>query len=304
MFDFYSQCFARDSLDYEYNSRTMAMYTLAKTNAMFKYSGLPDTIKDYELETTLQMNGMAAGIIHNGKPYIIPAAYAGKLNQNYFPTQCVIANPYLNISRDYDIGKDCFPIRNDTYVLGLLPIIQKYCDLIARNEITLKIKDIMSRTPFIITATSDTAKDSALLFMKRLEEGTIGIIHDEKILNVDDVQVLPSSNTSRDITESMEYHQYLKGCFAHDLGLNANYNLKREYVSNGETGLNEDMLRPFVDNMLECRQQDLKAFNEYSGLNITVEFNSAWAEEGEEANEGETVDNVRNANSEADNVTT
>lgn len=302
MFNFINECWCEDVLNLDYNKKLISLCTLIKTQAMFKYKGLPDTVTPTELEMTLQCRGLAAGIIHNDKPYIVPAAYAGRLNQNYFPTQCIIANPYLDISKTFDIGKDCFPIRNDSMVIGLLPIIEKYAYLIARNEITLKVKDTMSRTPYIITATSDNAKAGVDLFLQHLDKGDIAFIKDNKIMNIDDVSVLPATNTSRDITESMEYHQYLKGCFAHEIGLNANYNLKREYVSEGETGLNEDMLQPFIDNMLECRQRDLKAFNDYAGLSIEVELNSAWAD-NKEVEENAKSNNDTNANVISDNVT-
>ena len=52
--------------------------------------------------------------------------------------------------------------------------------------------------------------------------------------------------------------------------------MKRESLNSNETQLNDDMLHPFIDNMLKCRREALAKINEKYGTNITVEFNSAW----------------------------
>lgn len=275
-FNFYNYC-EEDLLSQEYNYRLISEQTLLMLMSMFKYKNLPDTIDEAALSILLLTNGLGVGIIHDDKPYILYGSYGGELNYNYFPSQCIVANPYLKL-RDsiYTIDEDCINIRCDKLSRGVMPIVTKWAKALAYNERTLQLKDVMSRTPFVITANSDTGKESANLFIKRLMEGDISIVHSEKILSIDDVQIFPSSDTGRSLSQAIEYHQYLKGCMAHDLGLNASYNLKREYVSEAETGLNDDMLRPLIDNMLETQQEDFKRFNEFAGTNIKVELNSSW----------------------------
>ena len=62
-----------------------------------------------------------------------------------------------------------------------------------------------------------------------------------------------------------------------DLGLNANYNMKRERLNMGETSMNIDLLLPYVDDMLRERQTAAKKINEMYGTTVTVELNSSWA---------------------------
>ena len=75
----------------------------------------------------------------------------------------------------------------------------------------------------------------------------------------------------------IEYHQYTKASFLNDIGLNANYNMKREAINSNESNLNDDMLRPFIDDMLKMREEAIEEINKKYDLNISVSFNSAWA---------------------------
>jgi hypothetical protein len=68
----------------------------------------------------------------------------------------------------------------------------------------------------------------------------------------------------------------LKAGLFNELGLNSNYNMKRESINSNESQLNDDMLHPLIDDMLAMRREALEKVNEMFGTNITVDFNSAW----------------------------
>ena len=74
----------------------------------------------------------------------------------------------------------------------------------------------------------------------------------------------------------MELKQYQLAQFYIELGINANYNMKRESVSADEFRMNDDALMPLIDQMLECRKMACKQINDLFDLNIDVELNSAW----------------------------
>ena len=76
--------------------------------------------------------------------------------------------------------------------------------------------------------------------------------------------------------------QYLKASFYNEIGLNANWNAKRESINSNESQLNDDMLTPLIDNMLKERQEGVDRVNKLFGTDISVEFNSAWKENEEE----------------------
>ena len=60
------------------------------------------------------------------------------------------------------------------------------------------------------------------------------------------------------------------------MGLNANYNMKREAINADEAQMNNDALYPLVDDMLRCRQEGIEKVNEMFGTDIRVDFNSVW----------------------------
>ena len=93
----------------------------------------------------------------------------------------------------------------------------------------------------------------------------------------------PPSNNGSYLTQFIELHQYLKGSMYNELGLNANFNMKREALGAGESGLNADILFPLVDDMLANRQECLDEVNKMFGTNIKVEFNSTWIDNKREA---------------------
>ena len=66
--------------------------------------------------------------------------------------------------------------------------------------------------------------------------------------------------------------QYLKGSFYNEIGLNANYNMKRESINGKEAGLNEDGLTPLVVDMLNCRKKMCEEVNEMVGQNWSVKL--------------------------------
>jgi len=96
------------------------------------------------------------------------------------------------------------------------------------------------------------------------------------------------------LTQFIELHQYLVGSFYNEVGLNANYNMKREALSESETGLNDDSLMPLCEDMLRCRQEDFDRVNAMFGTSIQVDLDSSWLE-----NEIERLLSLRQQASEA-----
>lgn len=256
-------------------------YFLARIQSMFKYDGLPDTIPQKWLENYLLCNGYCVWIKNGDKLVVTFAGVGGKPDIYYIPTECIVTNPYLDQSanKTYTRDVDCVLMVNDTYAQGILPLLKKYCSMLVENELTMGIADIMSRASFILSAADDQTKQSAELFLKRLWEGYLGVIgeapfligNQDKALNINEL-----SKANGTLTNLIEYQQYLKASLYNELGLQSNYNMKREAINSNESQLNEDMLHPLIDDMLRERKEALEKVNKMFGTNITVEFNSAW----------------------------
>ena len=93
---------------------------------------------------------------------------------------------------------------------------------------------------------------------------------------IDSIKVQPLVQPNQSITPMIEYQQYLKASLWNDLGLNANYNMKREAINEAEAGLNENALLPFIDDILETQTKAFEKVNNHYGTNITVRLGSAW----------------------------
>lgn len=259
------------------------MYMLARTQSMFNYENLPETIPARNLEIMLQLNGNVFFTDAPGDYYVFTGGLGGVPDVYYEPTIYTVANPALNFSKQLKIGEEGILIRSDSYGIGLLPMMQKYAALMVENEFTMRIADINARIAFLLSAADDRTEKSARTFLERIVNGEMGIITDSAFLESLKVNNAGTENSIR-LTDLIEYQQYLKAAWFNDLGINSNYNMKRESISPDEAQLNDDALLPFIDDMLRSRQLAFDKINEKYGLDIKVTLDSSWLKEQEKQN--------------------
>ena len=257
------------------------LYDLARLQSMFKYDGLPDTIPQKWLEHYLLVNGSCV-FIKDGEDLIATTGGMGGLPDRYYiPTQYIVANPYVKpeTRKTYTIGEDCVLIRNDTYSQGILPLLIRYDSQLVENDVTMNVADIIARAMLTMSATDTQTKESIEKWLSDLRKGKLSAIGELPAMvgNQDrSLNITPFQQVAAIFTDLIEYHQYLKAGKYNELGLNANYNMKRESINSNESQLNDDMLHPLIDDMLERRREAVEEVNKMFGTNITVEFNSAW----------------------------
>ena len=267
----------------EHIGTAQILYMLARTQSMFDYENLPETIPSRNLEIMLQLNGNVFFTQVDGKYYVFTGGLGGEPDVYYEPTIYTVANPALKFSKNLKIGEDGILIRSDSYGVGLLPMMQKYSALLVENEFTMRIADINARIAFLLSAADDRTEKSARTFLERIVNGEMGVISESAFLESLKVNPAGTEHTQR-LTDLIEYQQYLKAAWFNDLGINANYNMKREAISPNEAQLNDDALLPLIDDMLEQRQIALDKINEKYGLDIKVSLDSSWLKEQESQN--------------------
>ena len=256
-------------------------YMTERCMSIFKWNNLPDTIPQDVLELYLQGNGNCFFTKVNDKYYVFTGGLGGEPDYNYRPTLYTVANPALNYNESLKIGIDGVLIKNDTLLKGLLPLHKRYATILANNEISLKIADINLRITSLISSTDDNTTKSAEKYLKDIEDGKLGIIADDGF--VDSIKAQPLAVNERILTALIEYQQYVKSSWFNELGLNSNFNgMKKEAISDSEQAMNEDVLKPLIDTMLECRQKACEEINAMFNLNISVELNSSWEDNQEE----------------------
>ena len=261
--------------DKDYLVKMAVTNMLNRSVRIFKYNGLPDTIPQKDLELILQVNGNATWARDkDNKLYVFAAGLGGEPNPYYLPTLAVVANPALRLSKTFTIDKDCVVMLNDTMYQGLMPMFSKYAHLLAEAELSLKYAIINARVPALVQADNDCTYESAVEFFKKIVEGKeYGIISSKEFFDGIKTQDYYRQAYIKDLIESI---QYIKGSWYSEIGLNAAFNMKREAINEAEASLNEDVLYPTIDTMLECRKIALDKINAMFGTNITVELDSIW----------------------------
>ena len=249
--------------------------TYNKTMAMFKYHNLPDSLPCYELENLLQKNGFACVAKVESELYAFDGGLGGEPDVYYRPTICTVANPALNLSKDFVINKDCVIVKNDSNMVGLSHTISKYNTLITENEITILIALINSRMSIIFSGADSATKTSAEQYLNMIKQGKLGVISDNAFL--ESLSINMGNNTRNNVFEDLiRLNMYLKASLNNSIGLNSNTALKKERLITAEIDVNNTSLYPLIDDMLECRRIGVEKINELFGTEITVELNSSW----------------------------
>lgn len=257
--------------------------TLAKTQSMFEYEGLPDSIPQKELERLLQTTGNAFVTSVDGVLYALSGGKGGEPDVYGRATLYTVANPALKLNKTYDIQKDGVLIENDSNGESLLPLIGRYAVLHTDGLISLNTASILTRITMLISAGDDKTKQSADEFLRKIQDGEFSIIGENAFFKGVNMQTAPTTNSVY-ITQLIELIQYYKASMYNELGLNANYNMKRERLNLGEVSMNVDVLLPYVDNMLKERQNAVEKINEMFDTEISVKLASSWGLERDNYN--------------------
>lgn len=279
---------------YRFNDKDSCVlkYTTQMLNrlaTMFEWSKLDELIDIKQFEKILKTEGAVGVKRINGKFEILKGGFGGELDAKYRPVLWVGANPGLKEKQSYSYkifyGDNDVPeedavivFTNDTMLQGVLPVINRYSTMLVENDITMRISLILSRmSKNFITQDDDTAL-SIGQYMKDIEDGKLSVIttsfldENEKIFN-------QATSANSEITNLIELQQYLKASLYNEFGLNANYNMKRESITAGESQLNFDALLPMVEDYLHNRERGCEQFNKlYEDVNIDVKLHGVWRE--------------------------
>lgn len=255
--------------------RNLIFNMLNKTNKLFKYKNLPETIPPKDLETILQVGGYAIITEVKGDLYAFTGGLGGKPNPYYLPTIATVSNPALNYTSNLKIDEECVVILNDYYYQSMMPSYSKYAEMLADAEISLRYAIINGRIPSIVQADNENSYESAKQFFETIESGqSYGVVLTNDFFDGITTQQYYGHDFIKPLIEAI---QYIKGSWYNEIGLNAAFNMKREAINEAEATLNENILFPGIESELQCRKIGLDKVNNMYGTNISVEFDSVWA---------------------------
>lgn len=249
-----------------------------KLVSMFEYNDLPGTIQTKYIELTNFNKGYSLWYKHKGKLYCLLGNAYGPYGPNYEYTHATIANPYLGISEsELEIGKDVEIMYCDPLAKGLSDINFKYAKLLAECDLTINRVVINNRIPNMACANDANTKESLDVFYDHIENGDTNLaIMGTPLLDSLKSFNMATTGSMGSAKEMLELRQYLISQWYIEVGINANYNMKRESLNTSEISVTEGSLLPLCDEMLNERKKALDKINKMYGTNITVDFSSTW----------------------------
>ena len=252
-------------------------YMLNRTQDMFEYKGLPESIPKKNLELYLQTKGFVVIPSKNiDKPVAMYGGLGGVPNEYYMPTIAIVNNPYLKYNESLTIGKDCIVIYNDSTITGLMPMFEKYALLLAECDLSINMINKTNRIDNVIECGDSNTEAAALKFIDDIENGELSHIVSKKFIDESLLKIHSLSKTTDNLLKLIELRNYIESSWYIDLGLNSNYNMKRESLTDSETEVDTYTLTPLIKNMLEERQNGIKRINEKWNLNISVDLGGSW----------------------------
>lgn len=252
---------------------------LLRSNQIFMYDNIPESWDISLFEYTLQKNGELLVIkSDSGELYFTDKfTYIGEKDFYDRFIQVNINNPNDSIvNGDHNIS-DLVIIKNNSLSISTSEFLSDYIDLMIETVITLKTHLVNTRNIFTLIATDNKSRENCLNFMKKLESGDLNILMNNAFL--DNVKLLNNNVNSDLIYRLIEVLQYLKASCLHELGINANYDLKRTVTTKSDIDINLDYLIPLVDNMLLARKTAIEKVNKMYGSDIKVYLHSTWLNE-------------------------
>jgi hypothetical protein len=245
---------------------------------MFEYDGLPETIPKEDYQLIKQRFGSATiGKANDDKVYAFYGGLGGEWNEYYHPTLSIVTNPYLKFDKNYIIDVDCVVIKNDIFYNGLYNINLKYAELLTECDISIRKCLLNIRVDNVLESKDNSQDESIKKFFENVENGDFGYITSKKLMDTSLMNIHnTASKTSNPLKDLIEMRNYIESCWWMEFGLNANYNMKRESLTDAETNADDMTMLPLIDQMLYEEQKGWDKVNKMFGLNVKVRLSAVW----------------------------
>ena len=134
--------------------------------------------------------------------------------------------------------------------------------------------------------------------LKQLYNGNPAVMIDDTILNcITPIKMADNTSVATILQQTVETYQFWLANFYNSIGVNANFNMKRERLNTAEVNINDSALFVNVVNMLNNRQQAVEKINKMFGTGISVRISDEWkdlVQTEEEPPKGESEENFTN----------
>lgn len=247
--------------------------------------GLPDDADYHFVISQLLLVGKIVIFQDKGRTYFLNGNIGGKCDEYYFPTRCIIANPVLG-SFDLERDKEAVPVyltptdrildspmHTNMVAGGMYSLISMCANVLSECVTTINTTLMNTRVHAIYTADTDSAAKSAEPILRAIYMGKPYSVVTSELLERINVNPLSEHGLATTLTETLEVCQYILAMFWNGVGIDMNYNMKRERLITAEVDKNVQSLIVPIQTILETLNEGFEKANNLFGLNIKAILN-------------------------------
>ena len=251
-------------------------HLLNRLMSLFVWEGFSENVPTQYIEQTLLLNGVCGFLMHNGELVPVPAWGAEAPDEFYRAKRFTYAQPVLGSGT---IDADSV-IYNDNLApwwgFDCKDVIDKYADLLAMADISIKVAIKNSRLTHIIATDNEPDVKNINTVLDAVSNGAMATAVFSRTMVGDGVRVLPATNYGTDFMRQLsETAEYLYNRFLSEFGVHANTVLKRERQLTDELEMQAERPAFNVWGMLQARIEGCNRINAKFGTNISVKLNPA-----------------------------
>jgi len=246
-------------------------FLFEKLIKIFKYENLPPTIPQEALEDYILHFGFA-GITKNER-FGLVAVPCTKYGVGLYPRYEPLAQyctPLMQ-GRDLIIGKDIVVVKNNTYQLSCISLVERYARQLADADSSITIALDNSRLNVLPSFDDEEGAESYKAFMIANRLGQVDAVLDSSFIqkgNFTDYQTNSQSSLSLALVETR--NEILRS-FLQEIGITV-ANGKKERMVVDEVNVNSQLLMFNLHDMLDCRKKAMDDVNYIYGTDIKVDL--------------------------------
>lgn len=240
-----------------------------------------DNDYDFIIENLIMCGHIAAVNTKEGFR-LLNGALGGKRNEYYRPTEIIIDNPVLGDIRCVNDkeGKMIYLTPHDRLHTppmgfgGLSDLIGSTAQLLADNTSSINVAQINGRVLAVYSAGNQQEAIAAELVLKEMYGGQpYKVIHGQNLLSKFDVNPIASTVTGTMLKELVELRQYIHAQFWNAIGIDANFNMKRERLVSAEVEANATSIKVPISTILSELNAGFDVCNAIFGTDIHARLN-------------------------------
>lgn len=244
------------------------MRLLERSSRIFTWNGLP--FPSHELESRLLWQGYA-GVVDDAKCGIMVASgsMSGVTQYNDVFRMFTYAAPTA-AGGTKSIGIDCALIRNDSYMISLAPMIDRYASLLAHAEISLKCGLVNYRSTSTLSTSDEDTADTIRAYNDKVYKGEHDVIIDQSVVgSLQQVGTEIKGNIG--VIECIEARNELLRAFYNDIGVRYVRD-KKERLIEAEASADDQIRLINISDMRNQRQIGQQAMSDIFHMKVSVDL--------------------------------